>query len=1098
VFPLWDIAIAPVLRAAGARRIVEIGALRGETTVRMLESLGSDAELHVVDPAPEFDPTEHERRFRGRYFFHRALSLQVLPELGAVDAALIDGDHNWYTVYHELKLLAEGARRDGKHLPVLVMHDVGWPYGRRDLYYAPEQIPAEYRQPHAHGGLLPGHKRLLPEGRGGLNPTMWNAEVEGGPRNGVMTALDDFVAEHDQPLRVVVVPIYFGLAVAAEQPLLDERPELAAAFDELERDMGGGRLLALSEDVRLRAMIFQHNVYFQRAERLERAIARHLETVKASLLHEHYLDDEARFAQLEDALRAGREPSPHGLRDPARHDQLPYRELVNQRTGPAGPDDDAATSFLAYAAMGRPQLDHLHRCLDAVLEDGVAGDLVECGVGRAGGAIFMRSHLQAHEIEDRSVWVLDPFRASPEPGRAPAMPERGIAGLQADLNLVRDGFARFGVLDDRVRFLQAPVADAAAAVDAEQIAVLRVGRSARDDVRAVLERLYDRVSDGGFVVCDLGSAGARAAVEAFRAERGIDATLESVDASAVAWRRAAAAERPGAGDAAATAAAGSAVQLAPSAPALPREAIELSVVVVVYNMRREAARTLRSLSRAYQQGIADLEYEVIVVENGSDPDQRLGEAFVASFGPEFRYVDLGDEARPSPVFALNRGIRLARGRTFALMIDGAHVLTPGVLRFARAGLSTYAPAIVATQQWYVGPGQQGDALDNGYDQDYEDRLFESIDWPHDGYRLFEIGQFVDERDWLDGVWESNCLFVERKLLEQVGCFDERFEVAGGGYANLDLYERLAAAPDVTVTTILGEGSFHQTHGGTTSNQPDAEERRARVFGYSQRYAELRGRPYHGPGKQLHYVGHFANEAARRTRPRRLTTEAFAEASATTGDGFPTKPIPVPDDLRASFTEAVWRSMPWERTTWFDRELQTAPTDLVAYQEILHRVRPDFVIETGTGNGARSLFLASICDLLSHGEVVSVDYPLAEDLPSHPRLHYVPGEPHRERAVERVRKLVGEGTRVVVILGGRRDRQRTFRQFEAYAPLVPVGSYLVFADTFVNGHPVWPAFGQGPFEAMKQVLGSHGEFVSDPTMEKWSLTCNPGGYLRRVR
>src|ERR1700704_144185 len=111
MFPLWDVAIAPVLRACGAKRVVEIGALRGETTIRMLEGLGADAELHVIDPKPDFDPAEHERKFPGRYVLHEALSLDVLPTLGAVDAALIDGDHNWYTVSNELRLLAEGARK---------------------------------------------------------------------------------------------------------------------------------------------------------------------------------------------------------------------------------------------------------------------------------------------------------------------------------------------------------------------------------------------------------------------------------------------------------------------------------------------------------------------------------------------------------------------------------------------------------------------------------------------------------------------------------------------------------------------------------------------------------------------------------------------------------------------------------------------------------------------------------------------------------------------------------------------------------------------------------------------------------------------------
>ena len=162
------------------------------------------------------------------------------------------------------------------------------------------------------------------------------------------------------------------------------------------------------------------------------------------------------------------------------------------------------------------------------------------------------------------------------------------------------------------------------------------------------------------------------------------------------------------------------------------------------------------------------------------------------------------------------------------MIDGAHVVTPGVLRFGLAGLRTYEPAIVATQQWYVGPGQQRDAMDHGYDEEYEDRLFDAIQWPHAGYRLFEIGHFVGDRDWLDGVWESNCMFVTRKQLEQVGGFDESFSMAGGGYANLELYERLGTSPDITVATIIGEGSFHQVHGGTTTNQTDAAERRDRV------------------------------------------------------------------------------------------------------------------------------------------------------------------------------------------------------------------------------------------------------------------------------
>jgi hypothetical protein len=186
VFPLWQRVIAPVIEASNARRVVEIGALRGETTVELLEDLGPDSELHVIDPVPQFDPSEHERRFGGRYNFYRELSLDVLPTLPVADVALIDGDHNWYTVYNELKLLAAVARDAGMPLPVLIMHDVGWPYGRRDLYYDPDRIPDRFRQPYAQRGIGRGRSELLE--RGGFNPKMNNALVGRAAQRGLHRA----------------------------------------------------------------------------------------------------------------------------------------------------------------------------------------------------------------------------------------------------------------------------------------------------------------------------------------------------------------------------------------------------------------------------------------------------------------------------------------------------------------------------------------------------------------------------------------------------------------------------------------------------------------------------------------------------------------------------------------------------------------------------------------------------------------------------------------------------------------------------------------------------------------------------------------------
>src|SRR5205807_5181598 len=109
----------------------------------------------------------------------------------------------------------------------------------------------------------------------------------------------------------------------------------------------------------------------------------------------------------------------------------------------------------------------------------------------------------------------------------------------------------------------------------------------------------------------------------------------------------------------------------------------------------------------------------------------------------------------------NRGIASSEASNFALMIDGAHVLTPGVLRFGMLGLANYQPAVALVKQWYLGPGQQPQMIARGYDREYEDGLLRQIDWPVDGYRLFEIGHMISERDWFDGDWESNCIFASR-------------------------------------------------------------------------------------------------------------------------------------------------------------------------------------------------------------------------------------------------------------------------------------------------------------------------------------------------
>lgn len=243
----WAPVIRPLLEACEPSVVVEVGAAAGAHTRRLAPWCEEHAAtLHVVDPAPRFD---HESAPWARsVIFHRDQSLAVLEHIGPVDVALLDGDHNWYTVIHELRSLANTARQP----PLILCHDVEWPYGRRDLYYDPESIPEEHRHPWRRAGLDPGRAALVPAG--GLNHNLANAEREGGPRNGVLTAIEDFLEESDDQYALTVLPVLHGLGILAPAARVDERPALAAQLQRWRTQAGWRKLAGLAEDDRQRVL----------------------------------------------------------------------------------------------------------------------------------------------------------------------------------------------------------------------------------------------------------------------------------------------------------------------------------------------------------------------------------------------------------------------------------------------------------------------------------------------------------------------------------------------------------------------------------------------------------------------------------------------------------------------------------------------------------------------------------------------------------------------------------------------------------------------------------------------------------------------------
>lgn len=187
---------------------------------------------------------------------------------------------------------------------------------------------------------------------------------------------------------------------------------------------------------------------------------------------------------------------------------------------------------------------------------------------------------------------------------------------------------------------------------------------------------------------------------------------------------------------------------------------------------------------------------------------------------------------------------------------------------------------------------------------------------------------------------------------------------------------------------------------------------------------------------------------------------------------------------------------WSDTHWLGVRAQKCAFDLWVYQELLHELRPAVIVECGTANGGSALFLASICDLLGHGEVVTVDVADEPGRPSHERITYLHGSSTAPEIVERVKQLVAGRAPVVVILDSDHSRDHVLNELRLYAPLVSAGSYLIVEDSNVNGHPVVPDFGPGPAEAVTQFLVETNDFEIDRSREKFFLTFNPSGYLRK--
>ena len=277
---------------------------------------------------------------------------------------------------------------------------------------------------------------------------------------------------------------------------------------------------------------------------------------------------------------------------------------------------------------------------------------------------------------------------------------------------------------------------------------------------------------------------------------------------------------------------------------------KLSIVVAFYNMRREAVRTLFSLTTAYQQHINKDDYEVIVLDsNSSEPlQQEWVESLQSNF--IYRYIST---SQPTPCKAMNTGISIARAEHIVCMIDGARILSPGILSNMMR-INGFAPnAFIQTISMHIGSELQNISVTKGYNQKVEDRLIATIDWELNGYHLFDISSLAasSKRGYLHPLSESNCFSAPKKKLLEINGFDENFQMPGGGLVNLDVMNRINEDLSIEPYVLLGEASFHQFHGGVATNVP-LDEHPSEIF--REEYMTLRRKPFLPNKRQPTFYG----------------------------------------------------------------------------------------------------------------------------------------------------------------------------------------------------------------------------------------------------
>jgi hypothetical protein len=217
------------------------------------------------------------------------------------------------------------------------------------------------------------------------------------------------------------------------------------------------------------------------------------------------------------------------------------------------------------------------------------------------------------------------------------------------------------------------------------------------------------------------------------------------------------------------------------------------------------------------------------------------------------------------VGAVNAGVDMASSPNIALIVDGARMASPSLIQKTLLGLEAFEQPFVFSLSWHLGPTKQNLSMIQGYNQTSENRLLEIINWPQDGYKLFDIATLAPSSGlgfYAEMPSECSWLAMRKDTFDALGGFEKQFQSPGGGFMNHDFRSRVLDVPNIELVTILGDGVFHQYHGGISTNvNAQTQSETLRVF--RQEYREIRGDDYKLTNPSaVNYIGDMHERAVR--------------------------------------------------------------------------------------------------------------------------------------------------------------------------------------------------------------------------------------------